>query len=177
VDYLIACAPLRTAILGIAFDDVCARYHIYTATMACLGFAGIICLHSGREWIHAGWRGGALSPLMSVSPAFLFLKNFAKTIVSSRFMPIRLGVLIPLRRRPSYVVSSSYSIWRWRSMVWTAKGPPCIASAGGRPKRALIAHNFYGATGLAIFYLVLVCAYFWPNVTASSWPGQSQLRP
>jgi len=56
------------------------------------------------------------------------------------------------------------------AMVWTAKGPPCIASAGGRPSALLVAHNFYGATVCELL-LVLVWCVFLAERDSSSWPG------
>ena len=65
-------------------------YHIYTASLYCLGFVGIYLVRVGIAVARLGlWRGGCGDDL----PFFLFL-SFLPRCFAGSLMPVRLGVLI-----------------------------------------------------------------------------------
>ena len=130
-------------------------YHLYTATLYCLGIVGIYWLVR----VGGGQRGWAWLAALLVSiqsPTFLFLGHFARDNRIVRWMPLRLGVLIRYGEGPhiSALALLGFALaaaW-WglrrdqpRALVLTA-----IFSA------LVVSNNFYGATALAIFFPILV---------------------
>jgi hypothetical protein len=83
-----------TAVLSQLLNVSTARsYHLYTATLYCLGFVGIYWLVR----VGSGWRGWAWVAALAtsvLSPTFLFIDAFYQDALPARLMPVRLGVLI-----------------------------------------------------------------------------------
>ncbi len=132
-------------------------YHLYTATMYCLGIVGVYWLvRVGSGW--RVWSWIAALAVGTISPGLLFLPNVRMDYRIIRYMPTRLGVLIRYGEGPhmsalamlGFALAASW--WGLRRGRWFAFGLSAIFSA------LVVSNNFYGATALATFFPVLVWA-------------------
>jgi hypothetical protein len=130
-------------------------YHIYIAVLYAIGIAGVYWLvrtGSGSRWL-AFWAAVASA---LVSPCFLLFHNFLIDYGTIYWMPLRLGVLIRYGEGPhmsSFAVLPFALAGAWYGLRRSNPGRlagAAIASA------LVVAHNFYGATALAIFFPILV---------------------
>jgi hypothetical protein len=147
-----------TAVLSQLLNVSTARsYHLYTATLYCLGFVGIYWLVR----VGSGWRGWAWVAALAtsvLSPTFLFIDAFYQDALPARLMPVRLGVLIRYGEGPhmsalallGFALAAAW--WGLRSGHVRALVLTAVFSA------LVVSNNFYGATALAIFFPILVWA-------------------
>ena len=132
-------------------------YHIYCSLLYALGIAGIyLLIRIGTKSRACAWMGAVATSLMS--PIFLFMPRFRGD--AWMLQPQRLGVLVKYGEGPHMSALALIPIavaFTWLALEkrrpW-AVGLAALFSAG------VVANNFYGATALAIFYAVIVWA-FW----------------
>ena len=132
-------------------------YHFYTAFFYALGIVGVyLFVRVARNSRGAAWLAALATAL--VSPSFLFLKDVR--LDSWHLTPQRLSVLNRYGEGPhmtalAFIPFALAFTWlaleRWR--------PPMIALAA-ISCAAVVSNNFYGATSLAVFYLIAVWS-FW----------------
>lgn len=131
----------------------CKAYHVYTAIVYCVGIVGVYFLiRTGSGSRAVAWLGAAAAALMS--PSFLFLKPIRQD--AWMLAPQRLGALVKYGEGPhiaSVALLPFALAFSWRALDRRKGSDLALASlfcAG------VVAHNFYGATSLAIFYPILV---------------------
>jgi hypothetical protein len=138
-------------------------YHIYIAFFYCVGMAGVyLLIRVGSNSRVAAWLGAAATALMS--PSFLFLTEMRHD--AWRLTPERLGALVKYGEGPHITALALLPfalVFSWRALddlrpAWVALAS--IFSA------AVVAHNFYGATALAMFFPVLVWSHWITKRTA-----------
>ena len=139
-------------------------YHAYTTTLYCLGIVGVYVLArvGGRSRRYAV-VSAALAAL--VSPAYLFLPQIRHD--APWHEPQRLRVLVQWGEGPhmsafallGFALAASYRALEFRRTATLALAALLCA--------AVVAHNFYGATALAMFFPLLVWSLW---VTHRSWP-------
>jgi hypothetical protein len=132
-------------------------HHIYTGVLYALGIVAVYWLvRSG-----SGSRGGALLAAAAVallSPSFLIIKEIR--LDSIFWVPQRLHTLMAYGEGPhisAVCILPAALAASWRALrKWH---PGWFALAGGLCA-ALVSHNFYGATALAIFFPILAWSMF-----------------
>ncbi len=132
-------------------------YHIYTATLYCLGIVGIYWLMRAGS----GWRGWAWLAALAVSvqsPTFLFLEHMYNDNVAVHFMPLRLGVLIRYGEGPHMSALAVLGFALAASWWGLRRGHGFALVMAGIFSALVVANNFYGATALAVFFPILVWA-------------------
>jgi len=144
-----------TAALSLLRGISTARsYHLYIALLYAIGIAGVyvfVRAGSGSRWA-ALWA--ALASAV-VSPAFLLFKDFRIDYAGLDWMPLRLGVLIRYGEGPhmSALALLPFSLAAaWRGL---RRGHPAQLAAAAIFAALVVAHNFYGATALALFFPIL----------------------
>lgn len=145
-----------TAALSKWLDVSTARgYHIYTATLYCLGIVGIYWMVR----VGSGWRWWAWVAALAVSiqsPVFLFIKLIRDDYRATRYMVARLGVLVRYGEGPHMsslaVLGFALAVawWGLRRERWGAFALSALLCA------LVVSNNFYGATALATFFPILV---------------------
>ena len=132
-------------------------YHFYCALLYALGIAGVyLLIRIGAKSRVSAWLGAVATSLMS--PIFLFMPRYRGD--SWMWQPQRLGVLVKYGEGPH--MSALALIPFALAFTWMAlekRRPWCVALAA-LFAAGVTANNFYGATALAIFYPLLVWA-FW----------------
>ena len=143
-----------TAAIAMVGDVSTARaYHLYTATLYCLGVAGVFAfvwtVNRSRSWASIAAAAAAV-----LSPSFIILRSFRED--SALHMPQRLNVLLKWGEGPHISALSLLPfalLFSWRAL--SARCP--LSSVLAAFFCALVvAHNFYGATALAILFAILV---------------------
>jgi len=143
--------------------DAAKAYHLYVGFFYCFGIAAVYLL------ARAGFRHriAALAAAFGaavVSPGYLFLPDIA--VDGFRLGTTKLNALIRYGEGPHMTALAwlplvlAFSIWSFRkqSYPW--------AIAAGVASAFVVANNFYGATALAMFFPLLLWA-FW--VTGRDW--------
>ncbi|HLG98255.1 MAG TPA: hypothetical protein VKX49_18210 [Bryobacteraceae bacterium] len=128
-------------------------YHVYTAFFYCVGIAGVYFLvRTGSGSRAAAYLAAAASALLS--PSFLFLPALRHD--SPFWSPQRLHVLVVYGEGPH--ITSVALLPFALAFAWRALEPRKAAdlALGSIFCAAVVSHNFYGATSLAIFYPILV---------------------
>ncbi len=147
-----------TALLSKWLDVSTARsYHIYAATLYCLGIVGIYWLVRAGS----GWRAWAILAALAVSiqsPTFLFLGHMYRDNLAVRLMPLRLGVLIRYGEGPHISALALLGFALAASWWGLRRGHGLALAMAGIFSAFVVANNFYGATALAIFFPLLVWA-------------------
>jgi hypothetical protein len=132
-------------------------YHFYTAFFYCVGIAGVYLLtRVGTKSRAAGWLAAVSTALMS--PSLLFLEKFRAD--AWKLLPVRLGVLAKYGEGPHVTALSLIPFalaFAW--LAFERRRPAAIALAG-LFCALVVSNNFYGATSLAMFYPILIWA-FW----------------
>ena len=135
-------------------------YHVYTAVFYCLGIVGVyFMIRTGTISRSAAWIGAAAAALLS--PSFLFLKDIRQDAWS--LAPQRLGVLVKYGEGPhiTAVALLPFALaFSWRALDRLKTRDLALASIFCA---AVVAHNFYGATSLAMFYPLLVWSIYITN--------------
>lgn len=127
-------------------------YHLYTASLYCLGSAGLFfllrVLKVNRIWASAGGLAWLL-----VSPSFVLLPLYGSDSLLA--MPQRLNVLIKYGEGPHV---SSLSLMPFAlGLCWVGlQAGGLRLHAAGIVCALVVAHNFYGAVGLALLAVVMV---------------------
>jgi hypothetical protein len=128
-------------------------YHVYTAFFYCVGIVGVYFLiRTGTRSRLSAYLGAAAAAL--ISPSFLFLKVIRQD--SWSLAPQRLGVLVKYGEGPhiTAVALLPFALaFAWRALDRRKTTDLALAAVFCA---AVVAHNFYGATSLAIFYSILV---------------------
>jgi hypothetical protein len=129
-------------------------YHIYIAVLYAIGIAGVYWLvraGSRSRWV-ALWAGAATAV---VSPGFLFFYSFLLDYGNLHWMPLRLGVLVRYGEGPH--MSSLALLAPALAAAWYGlrRQYPRHLAGAAILSAAVVAHNFYGATALALFFPVL----------------------
>jgi len=132
-------------------------YHIYCALLYALGIAGVyLLMRVGTRSRACAWLGAVATSLMS--PIFLFMPRFRGD--AWMLEPQRLGVMVKYGEGPH--MSALALIPIALAFTWLAleKRRPWAIAVAAVFSAGVAANNFYGATALAMFYLVLVWS-FW----------------
>jgi hypothetical protein len=143
-----------SAIAAMAMDVSAARaYHLYTGAIYCLGVAGVYAFVRlvGNSRV---WSAIAAAAVAVLSPSFLFLTIFRHD--SPLHIPQRLNVLIKYGEGPHISSLSLLPIallFAWRALSRSAPTSTVFAAVFCA---LVVAHNFYGATALAIFFSLVV---------------------
>ena len=143
-----------TALLARLIGYVPAKaYHVYTALFYCAGIAGVYLLaRVGMKSRGAAWLAAVAAALLS--PSYLLLPKYREA--SSFGEPVRLWALVQDGEGPHIVALALLPFalaFAWRALE--ARRPAALAW-GAIFAAAVVSHNFYGATALALFYPVLV---------------------
>lgn len=132
-------------------------YHFYVAFFYALGIAGVyLLIRIGSGSRGAGWLGAAATATMS--PIFLILPRYRGD--AWMLQPQRLGVLVKYGEGPHMTALALIPIalaFAWPAFErrrWWAVAAAGVFAAG------VVSNNFYGATALAVFYPLLIWA-FW----------------
>ena len=145
-----------TALISLLAGISTARaYHLYIGFFYALGIAGVYWLaYTGSRSRAQAWLAAIFTALLS--PTLLFISAFR--VDSPDWGPQRLHVLMRYGEGPhisalsilGFALASSYlALRKWRPAVFVASGVLCAA---------VVAHNFYGAMALAMFFPVLIWA-------------------
>jgi hypothetical protein len=132
-------------------------YHFYTALLYAIGIAGVyLLIRIGSKSRGAAWLGAVATSLMS--PIFLFMPRFRGD--AWMLQPQRLGVLVKYGEGPH--MSALALIPIALAFTWLAleKHRPWAIAAAALFSAGVASNNFYGATALAVFYPILIWA-FW----------------
>jgi hypothetical protein len=132
-------------------------YHFYVSLFYALGIAGVyLLLRVGTNSRACAWLGAVATSLMS--PIFLFMPRFRGD--AWMLQPQRLGVLVKYGEGPHMTALAIIPIAL--AFTWLAldRRRPWAVALAALSCAAVAATNFYGATALAVFYPVLVWA-FW----------------
>jgi hypothetical protein len=130
-------------------------YHLYIALLYSLGIAGVYL------FVRAGSRSRSVALWTAVataliSPAFVLFKDFRMDYRGIYWMPIRLGALIRYGEGPhmSALALLPFSL----AAAWNGvrRNHPAQLAAAAVFAALAVAHNFYGATALAILFPILV---------------------
>lgn len=132
-------------------------YHFYAAFFYAVGIAGVwLLMRIGSGSRGAAWLGAAATATMS--PVFLLLPRYRDD--AWMWQPQRLGVLVKYGEGPHMTALALIPIalaFTWLAMekrrAW-AVAAAAVFAAG------VVSNNFYGATALAVFFPLLVWA-FW----------------
>jgi hypothetical protein len=132
-------------------------YHVYVSLFYAIGIAGVyLLIRIGSASRGAAWLGAAATATMS--PIFLLLPRYRGD--AWMLQPQRLGVLVKYGEGPHMSALALIPIalaFTWLALekrrLW-AIALAAVFSAG------VVSNNFYGATALAVFYPLLVWA-FW----------------
>jgi hypothetical protein len=128
-------------------------YHLYTAFFYCAGIVGVYFLiRTGSGSRGAAWLGATAAALMS--PSFLFLNAIRQD--SWMLAPQRLGALVKYGEGPhitSVALLPFALAFAWWALDQRKETGLALASVFCA---AVVSHNFYGATALAMFYPILV---------------------
>ncbi|MGA1995186.1 MAG: hypothetical protein ABSH45_05335 [Bryobacteraceae bacterium] len=132
-------------------------YHFYVSLSYALGIAGIYLLVrvASKSRAVAAWSAAAMALM---SPCFLFLPNFRND--AWKLLPLRLGVLVKYGEGPHMTALAWVGValaCAWVALETRSRWSVALAAAACA---AVVSHNFYGATALAIFYPILVWS-FW----------------
>ena len=142
------------ALMAGAFRLTTARaYHLYTALLYVFGIVSVywlVLVGSRSRW--TAILSSAATAL--VSPSFLFLPRFR--IDSPQWTPQRLHVLALYGEGPHISALSILTAALAVSFVALRRWHPLSFAAASVLSAAVVAHNFYGATSLTIFFLALV---------------------
>ncbi len=132
-------------------------YHFYVSLSYAFGIAGVYLLirAASKSRAVAAWSAAAAALM---SPCFLFLPNFRND--SWKLLPLRLGVLVKYGEGPHMTALAWAGValaCAWIALETHSRWSIALAAVACA---AVVSHNFYGATALAIFYPILVWA-FW----------------
>ncbi len=145
-----------TALLTNFFIPVKA-YHVFTATMFCLGIAGVCFMVRTMGGTRVqGWFSAIAC--MLISPSFLFIK--AVRYDAPYLMPQRLGVMVRYGEGPHISSLSLIPFALGFAFLGMRRGRNGSLALAAIFCALLVLTNFYGATALAIFYPILVWS-FW----------------
>lgn len=143
-----------TAGLAMAAGISTARaYHIYTALLYCAGIAGVYLL-SRTLGLRRTWAAVAAGATALLSPSFLVLASHRRD--AALHMPQRLNVLLKWGEGPhmsALALLPFALLFTWRALRRGAAAdlvPAAVFST------LVVAHNFYGAVALAIFFGIAV---------------------
>lgn len=130
-------------------------YHIYAASMYCLGIAGVYLLaRIGGRSRPAAWF--AAIAVAMLSPSFLFITDLRNDSFNNHFTPLRLGVLHRYGEGPhmSAVAMLGFALaFSFRALLTGAYGWIVAAAVACA---LVVSNNFYGATALAMLFPVLL---------------------
>lgn len=149
-----------TAGLSAVLNTTTARaYHLYTATLYCLGVVGVYLL------ARAGMRSrlwAALAAVAStiISPSFLFLENFRADYAGERWMPVRLGVLTRYGEGPHSSALALLPFALAAGYFGLRRGRGGMLALSALMAALVVSNNFYGATALALSFPILVWTVF-----------------
>lgn len=143
--------------------DPARAYHLYIAIFYIFGIAGIYFLAR----IGFRHRIAALAAAFGaavVSPSYLFIPEVAAD--GFRFGPARLNALVRFGEGP-HMTALAWIPW-CLAFTWLALSRRSYSAsiAAGIAATLVVSNNFYGATALALFFPVLLWA-FW--VTGRDW--------
>lgn len=129
-------------------------YHLYIALLYALGIAGVYVfarVGSGSRW--AGLWVAVASAI--VSPAFLLFKDFRIDYAGLHWMPLRLGVLIRYGEGPHMSAFALLPFSLAAAWYGLRRNHPIQLAVSAVIAAMVVAHNFYGATALALFFPIL----------------------
>jgi hypothetical protein len=147
-----------TALLSKVFGFVPVKaYHFYAALFYAIGIAGVyLLIRIGSGSRAAGYLGAVATSLMS--PIFLFLPRYRGD--AWNLQPQRLGVLVKYGEGPHMTALALIPIGL--AFAWLAfdRRRPWAIALSAAMFAGVVSNNFYGAAALAVFYPILVWA-FW----------------
>lgn len=140
-------------------------YHLFTALLYPLGIAAVyLFVRAAAGKRRLAWFASLSAAL--VSPAFLFIPAVR---IDSGLIPQRLNVLARYAEGPHI---SSWSVLPLALAVcWLAldRFRPWMLIAAGALAAAVVSINFYGASALAVFYLLIVFSLWITRRPAGLW--------
>jgi hypothetical protein len=132
-------------------------YHFYAAFFYAIGIAGVyLLIRIGSNSRGSAWLGAIATATMS--PIFLFMPRFRGD--AWMLQPQRLGVLVKYGEGPHMTALAWIPIALAFTWLALEKHRPWAIALAGVACAAVTSNNFYGATALAMFYPLLVWA-FW----------------
>jgi len=132
-------------------------YHFYTAFFYCVGIAGVYLLtRVGTKSRVAGWLAAIATAVMS--PSLLFLEKFRAD--AWKLLPVRLGVLAKYGEGPHITALSLIPFALAFTWLALERRRPAAIALAALFCALVVSNNFYGATSLAMFYPILIWA-FW----------------
>jgi hypothetical protein len=149
---------LRYGTAAISLVKKCSTakaYHIYIALLYSIGIVGVywfVRAGSRSRWI-ALWAAVATA---IVSPSFLLFREFLIDYGRLHWMPLRLGVLVRYGEGPHM---SSFALLPFAlAAAWYGlrRGYAAWLAGAAAMSALVVAHNFYGATALAMFFPIVV---------------------
>ena len=144
-----------TAALSLLRNVSTARaYHLYIAILYAIGIAGVYVFArtgSRSRWV-ALWAAAASA---LVSPAFLLFEKFRIDYSGVYWMPVRLGALIRYGEGPHMSAFALLPFSLAAAWYGLRRGHTALLAASAAIAAMVVAHNFYGATALAIFFPIL----------------------
>ncbi|MEO8661891.1 MAG: hypothetical protein ABI693_25720 [Bryobacteraceae bacterium] len=167
IDYIYPPAlRFGTALIGLYPRISMAKaYHIYTAFFYCIGIAGVYVL--ARSLLNdrrvALWcaAGAAL-----ISPAYLVMARIRYDVAGTHYLPMRLNVLVRYGEGPHIAAVAILPLALAAAWVALSGRRRFVTVAAAVLSALVVSNNFYGATALAIFFLIL-CWARW--VTMRDW--------
>src|SRR6185503_11002393 len=129
-------------------------YHLYIALLYALGLVGVyVFVRTGSRSRWVGLWTALASAL--VAPGFLLFKEFRIDYAGVHFMPIRLGVLIRYGEGPHMSAFALLPFSLAAAWYGLRRGRPALLGVSSVFAALTVAHNFYGATALALFFPIL----------------------
>ncbi|MBM3725068.1 MAG: hypothetical protein FJW40_06560 [Acidobacteria bacterium] len=130
-------------------------YRIYTGAFYIVGIVGVYLFIRGVYGNRAVALGGAVAAAL-ISPSFLLLPEIRHD--AAHYTPMRLGVLVRYGEGPHMTALALIPLAllaAWRAML---HGRPWAIIGASVACALVVSNNFYGATALALFYLLVLWA-------------------
>ncbi|MBL8221062.1 MAG: YfhO family protein [Bryobacterales bacterium] len=134
-------------------------YHFYVAVLYALGIAGVYVLSrtGGRSRKFAIVAALAVA---TVSPSFLVMEELRNDARGSYSEPQRLGALVRYGEGPHMSAVAMLGFALAFSMVALRTGRLRWITAAACASALVVAHNFYGATALAMLFPIVVWSWW-----------------
>jgi len=146
--------------------DTARAYHIYTALLYSLGAVGVyLLIRVGSGSRGAAWLGAVASALLS--PSFLFMTHMRTD--APRLAPVKWSALVRYGEGPHMSALTLIPFALAASYLAFQKRRPAALALAAVFSALVVAHNFYGGTALAVFYPLLVWAFWITHRERALW--------
>lgn len=149
-----------TAVLAGVFKGKTTRgYHAYIGLFYCLGIAAVYLL------VRAGsqsrlWAYYAAIAVATISPSYVLIRRIRDDVFLAHTLPHRLNVLIRYGEGPHMTALALIALVLFLAWHGLRRGNSRALAGAAIAAALVVSNNFYGATGLAIFFPVL-CISLW----------------